>query len=239
MIRITVAAFLALAWLLSGEEALVGLKPATKGGAIRQEVQQRLCYAGRFQFERGDEAKDLFVGRFLEQVPSCEGHPNAEDLGEVRVVLLGNEEFQPEAGGAYSLILTDGSKRGMTLVAYGPDDAATAKELREVIESPSAFENDATWRKRRALWAKLRKDLGPDEKPLLYCEDESLRRILFVKGGDVQFPLHLYDMRTGKSEPIIHAKVLPGMNRITYDEGSFRVWFNGSVEMSIGTGDSE
>ena len=161
------------------------------------------------------------------------------DLGEVRVVLLGNEGFKPAAGRTYCLILTAGSKRGMTVVAYGPDDAATAKELREVIESPSASENDATCRKRRALWVKFQKDLGEGEKLLLYGEDDSLRHLLYVRGGEHPFPLHLYDSRTGKSEPIIHAKVLPGMNRITYDKGNFRVWFNGSFEMDIGTGGEE
>ena len=172
MTRITAAAVLMFAWLLPGEAARAGLNPPTKGGSFREEVRQRLCYAGRFRFDRLDG--DIALGRFVEQVPSCEGHPNAEDPGEVRVVLLGNEGFQPEAGRTYCLILTAGSKRGMTVVAHGPDDAATAKELREVIASPSSFENDATWRERRALWAKFRKDLGPGETPLLYGEDDSV-----------------------------------------------------------------
>ena len=60
-----------------------------------------------------------------------------------------------------------------------------------------------------------------------------------MKRGEGPFPLHLYNAGTGKSERITHAKVLPGVNRITYDEGYFRVWFNGSVEMNIGTGGGE
>ena len=154
-------------------------------------------------------------------------------------MLLGNEEFTPELGKTYCLILTHGSKRGMTIVAHGPDDPETAKELHELIESPSAFENDATWRKRRSLWSKFRKDLGPDETPLLYAEDDACQNVLYIKSRERQFPLHLYNARSGKSEPIIHAKVLPGMNRITYDKGYFRVWFSGNIEMNIGTGGAE
>ena len=54
----------------------------TKGGLFRKEVEHRLCYAGRFQFERWVEEQHHFVGRFIGQVPSCEGHPNTKDLGE-------------------------------------------------------------------------------------------------------------------------------------------------------------
>jgi hypothetical protein len=232
MIRITAA--LMFAFLLTGGAARAGLNPPTKGGSFHKEVQQRLCYAGRFRFDRLDG--DVALGRFVGKVPSCEGHPNAEDLGEVRVVLLGNEGFKPQGGRTYCLILTAGSKRGMTVVAHGPDDAETATELRVVIESPSAFENDATWRKRRTLWVKFRKDLGPGETPLLYGEDEPCRNILYLKRGEGTFPLYLYNAGTGQSERVTHAKVLRGANRITYDGGYFRVWFNGAVEMSIGTG---
>ena len=120
-----------------------------------------------------------------------------------------------------------------------PDDAATARQTREVIESPSAFENDTIWRKRRPLWAKFRADLGPGETPLLYAEDDSLRRILYVKSSGGPSPLHLYDRASGKSEPIVSQKVVPGMNRITFAAGEFQVWFNGSVELSIGVGDGD
>ena len=239
MIRISATAALTLAWTLFGEVAIADLQPARKGDSFRDVVQRRLCYAGRFKFERWGEVQSYLRGRFIGQVRSGDGHPNAEDLGDVEVVLLGNDEFKPEVGETYCLILTAGSKRGMTIVAHGPDDAATAKELREVIESPSAFENDATWRKRRSLWSKFRKDLGGGETLLLYGEDDALRHILYVKGGKEQFPLHLYDMRAGRSEPIIHAKVLRGMNRITYAEGEFRVWFDESIELRIGTGGEE
>jgi hypothetical protein len=240
MRRIVASVLLSVAWLSFSDLVRAELNPARKGVSIRDTVQNRLCYAGRFRFERGDRQTNLYHARCLEQMPSCEGHPNAAKLDEVSVVLLGNEDFKPEVGSTYCLILTAGSKRGMTVEAHGPEDAATAKQMKEIIESPSAFENDATWRARRALWAKFCKDLGPDERPLLYGEDDGFRYILYVKGAPSlsaqggQFPLHLYDKATGKTEPIIHAKVIPGMNRITFSDGQFQVWFNGSVELSIG-----
>ena len=161
MVRITATAFLAFGCLLSGEAARAGLKPMTRGGVVPQGGGAWVALAGRFQFERWVEEQRHFVGRFIGQVPSCEGHPNTKDLGEGSgSCYFSNEEFRPEVGKTYCLILTDGSKSGMTIVAHGPDDAETAKELREVIESPSAFENDATWRKRRALWARVPEGSG-------------------------------------------------------------------------------
>lgn len=120
------------------------------------------------------------------------------------------------------------------MVAFGPDDAATREELEEVITSPVAFENDATWRTRRDLWARFHKDLGADEHPLLYAEDDAMQNILYVKQGREEWPLRLYNTRTGKAEPIIHAKVVPGMNRITFEKGEFQVWHDGSIELTIG-----
>ena len=84
MVRIMAAVVLAFACLLDGGTARAGLRSATKGGTFREEVRQRLCYAGRFKIEQAGVSKDHFSGRFLELVPSCEGHPNANLPGEVR-----------------------------------------------------------------------------------------------------------------------------------------------------------
>jgi hypothetical protein len=212
------------------------LRPGTKDRPIPAEVGERLCYAGRLRVDRLEQGNAFAFGRFVERMPSGEGHPNDVDLGEVRIVLRGNVGFTPEAGKTYCLILTAGSKQGLTVVAHGPDDAATAAETRRVIGSPSAFENDATWRKRRALWAGFRKDAGPGGAIAVYGEDDAFRNILYVKADSRgPFPLHLYDAGARKSEPVVHAKVLPGVNRITYEKGYFHVWFNGSVELSVGT----
>jgi hypothetical protein len=225
-----VLAFTALSWAVV---ARAELRPAARDGSFHRSVEQGLCFAGRFRFERCLHDREVYVARCVEQVPSCEGHPNSLHLEEVTVALLGNELFVPETGRTYCLIVTAGSKRGYTVEAFGPDDTATLKEMKKVIGSPSAFQNDTTWGKRRALWAKFRKDRGSDEAPLLYCEDGALRNILYVKKGDLPFPIHLYQAATGKSEPIIHAKVIPGVNRITFENGQFYVWFNGSVELTI------
>jgi hypothetical protein len=231
-----IAVSLALAGvvLLPADRVRAELRTSSKTEALGRTVVGRLCYAGRFRVERRDGDLDV-VGRFVEQVPSCDGHPNAKNPGEVRVVRRGDDAFSPEVGKTYCLILTAGSKRGMTVVAFGPDDDATARAMREVISSPSAFENDATWRERRALWAKFRRDVG-DIQPLVYGEDDPPRNILYLKPGEGPWPLFLYNARKGTSEPVMHAKVIPGVNRITYDHGYFRVWFSGSVELNVGVG---
>ena len=71
------------------------------------------------------------------------------------------------------------------------------------------------------------------------AKNDSLRHILYVKGGESPFPLHLYDTEKGKSEQIVHAKVLPAINRIPDNKGAFRVWCDGSVEFNIEAGDVE
>lgn len=231
--RVAVLAFTALSW---AGIARAELRPAAKDGSFHRAIEQRLCFAGRFRFERSKENRVVYVARCLEQVASCEGHPNSLHLDEVNLVLLRDEQFIPEIGKTYCLIVTAGSKQGMTVEAFGPDDAATLKELKAVMSSTSAFQNDATWRKRRNLWAGFHRDLGTDEVPLLYCEDDALRNILYIKRGDAPFPIHLYQVASGKSEPIIHAKTLRGVNRITFDKRQFQVWFNGSIELTIDAG---
>ena len=230
---VAVLAFIALSVV---GVARAELRPATKDGSFHRTVEQRLCFAGRFRFERSIENREVYVARCLEQVPSCDGHPNSSHLDEVTVTLLGDEQLIPEIGKTYCLIVTAGSKRGLTVEAFGPDDAATLKEMKAVMGSPSAFQNDAIWRKRRDLWARFQKDHGTDETPLLYCEDDALRNILYVKKCNEPFPIYLYRVASGKSEPIIHAKAIRGVNRITFDKGQFHVWFNGSIELSIGAG---
>jgi hypothetical protein len=239
MRRVAGAAVFVFAWLSWGGVARAELRPATKGRSFHRAVEQRLCFAGRFRFERSVRDREVYLARCLEQVPSCEGHPNALRLEEVHLALLGNEVFTPETRRTYCLIVTAGSKRGLTVEAFGPDDAETLKEMKAVIGAPSAFQNDATWRKRRALWAKFQKDIGIDEAPLLYCEDDVLRSILYVRKGHETYPIHLYKVATGKSEPIIHAKVIRGVNRITFDKEGFQVWFNGSIELTTGAGGEE
>ncbi len=227
------AASLALTALSWAVVARAELRPATKDGSFHRSVEQRPCFAGRFRFERCLHDRQVYVARCLEQVASCKGHPNSLQLEEVTVALLGNGLFVPETGRTYCLIVTAGSKRGYTVEAFGPDDAATLTEMKTIMGSPSAFQNDATWRKRRALWEKFRKDLGTDDAPLLYCEDGALRNILYVKKGDDPFAIHLYQGATGKSGPIVPAKVIRGVNRITFDKGQFYVWFNESIELTI------
>ncbi len=227
------AAVLVFAWMSWAGAARAELQPASKNGAFHRAVAQRLCFAGRFRFERSLQDRNIYVARCLEQVSSCAGHPNSSHLEEVTVALLGNDLFVPETGKSYCLIVTDGSKRGMTVEAFGPDDATTLQEMKAVMGSPSAFQNDATWQQRRALWAKFRNDLGTDGAPLLYCEDDARRTILYLKRTDEPFPIHLYRAATGKSEQITPARVIRGVNRITFEEGQFQVWFNGSIELTI------
>lgn len=236
MRRIIPAYIVLFVWINWTGVARAELEPATRDGAFRRDVEQRLCFAGRFRFEQFLHDRVVSVARCLEQVASCDGHPNSSQLEQVTIALSSNDVFIPEIGKTYCLIVTEGSKRGLTVQAFGPDDAATLKEMKALMSSPSAFQNNAIWKKRRALWAKYRTDLGTDENPLLYCEDAALLTILYVKKGNEPFPIRLYRAKTGKSEPIIHAKVIPGVNRISFDNGQFRVWYNGSIELNIDAG---
>ncbi len=232
---VTVAVFV-IASMSQGGSARAELEPATKTGAFRRDIERRLCFAGRFRFEQSLPNHQIYVARCIEQIISCGGHPNASPLGELTLVLPSKKSFIPENGRIYCLIVTAGSKRGWTVEAFGPDDAATLQEMKVIMGSSSAFQNDATWQKRRALWAKLRNDLGTEEAMLLYCEDDALRNILYVKKGDEPFPIHLYHSATGRSEPVVHAKTIRGANRITFEEGHFHVWFDGSIELTIDPG---
>jgi hypothetical protein len=217
--------------LALGSEARSALTPATPREVPRQTVSTRLCFAGRFKVERraGDRA---VMGRFVEAVRSSEGHPNDRELGDVRVVRMHGDTFDPEVGKTYCIILTAGSKQGMTVVAFGPDDAATHQALEGLMTSPSAFENDAAWRKRRALWTKFHKDVGTVE-PLIYCEDDALENILYVKPGPGGTSVFLYSATKGAAHQIISARVIRGINRITFHEGTFLAWFSGSIELRV------
>ena len=238
--RVFAAVLFAFVILLFDETARAERQPAGPGGSIVGTVHPRLCYAGRFRFESIAEDGNAYLGRFIEQLPSSAGHPNAKDPGKVRVILRGDSHFKPVFGKTYCLILTDGSVRGKTVEAFGPDDLVTVSQLREMIESPSAFENDGTWRQRRNLWVKFAKDREPTEAALIHAEDDACGNILhLLRAGEGEHPLRLYNIETGRAAPIIHAKVLPGVNRITFEQGAFHVWFNGSVELTVGNRDMQ
>jgi hypothetical protein len=189
--------------LISGATAHSELTPIAVGESVEKTVGQRLCFAGRFSvlISAGEDGRSK--ARCLEQVSSSVGHPNAAKLDEVVIVLRPGSLFRPEAGRAYCLILMEGSKSGLTVVGFGPDDAATFQNLEKVMHSLTA-EDDRF-------------------EHLLYCSRDS----------QVPFPLHLYDARSGRSRQIVHAKAISGMNRITFQNDQFLVWFDDSVELTI------
>ena len=102
MTRIAAAALLLVATLEC--RARSEMTPANQGGSLQVAIARQLCYAGRFRLERALREGELYLGRCVEQVPSCAGHPNAQKLDEVRVVLLGNEGFKPEIGKTFCLV---------------------------------------------------------------------------------------------------------------------------------------
>jgi hypothetical protein len=220
--------------LISGATERSELTPIAAGESVEKTVGQRLCFAGRFSvlISAGEDGRSK--ARCLEQVSSSVGHPNAAKLDEVVIVLRPGSLFRPEAGRAYCLILMEGSKSGLTVVGFGPDDAATFQNLEKVMHSLTAYQNDRWWQDRRALWAKFRKDVGPDEHPSIYAEDDRFEHLLYCsRDSQVPFPLHLYDARSGRSRQIVHAKAISGMNRITFQNDQFLVWFDDSVELTI------
>jgi hypothetical protein len=220
--------------LTFGASAQSELTPIAAGESVEKTVGQRLCFAGRFSVltAAGDDGRSKL--RCLEQVSSSAGHPNAAKLDEVVIVLRPDSLFRPEAGRAHCLILMEGSKSSLSVVGFGPDDVATFQTLERVMHSLTAFQNDRPWQDRRALWAKFRKDVRPNEHPSIYAEDDRFEHLLYsITDSQVPFPLHLYDARSGKSRQIVPAKAISGMNRITYQNDQFLVWFDDSVELTI------
>ncbi len=210
---------------------LVVAHPRNKSAA--RIVHSRLCYAGRYRVVDVDTDGGFVDLRLVERVASGEDHPNAEGETELRALLVGERRFDPRKGATYCLVLTHGSKAGMTVEAYGPDDATTLEELRKMMRSPEAFGNDVTSRKRRALWKAFRKT-APETVIRIYCEDDALSQILFIPEGEEDRGTYfLFELNSGTTMPLMPAKLVPRVNRITFEGDAFLVWQDGVVELSL------
>jgi hypothetical protein len=102
----------------------------------------------------------------------------------------------------------------------------------------SGEEPSATSAKRIALWDALNKVIPMEYQEIdVYAEDPGLTRILFrSKRGTF-----LFSLETNRVEHLRHQKLVPKVNRITYERGAggsvFRLWYNGKRELDIGAGE--
>jgi hypothetical protein len=203
----------------------------SKHGAA-ETVAARLCYGGRFKIESQTEraGSRQLTASTLEQVASSPDHENAHPLGDAVTIV---SDVDLEVGKIYALIITDGSKLGKTIVAWAEDMPEAFAEVKRIMESPEAYQNSPRWAKRRQLWRDFGRDVGFKERITVYCENDELNQILYAVEKDGRPSLYLYDAASKDGHPMIHAKMIPGVNRITYEDGEFLVWYFGQVELYI------
>ena len=67
----------------------------------------------------------------------------------------------------------------------------------------------------------------------VYAENPSLSQVLFRSQGTTL----TFSLKTGQVEPVLHMKVLPKINRITFEQnkngGWFVLWYYGQRELEI------
>ncbi len=204
-----------------------------KHGAA-ETVAARLCYGGRFKIESQAEraGSRQLTASTLEQVASSPDHENAHPLGDAVTIV---SDVDLEVGQSYALIITDGSKLGKTIVAWDEDTPEAFAEVKRIMDSPEAYQNNPRWAKRRQLWRNFGRDVGFKERITVYCENDELDKILYVVEEGGRPNLHVYDAASKNAQPIHHAKMIPGVNRITYENEQFLVWYFGQVELYVRT----
>lgn len=106
-----------------------------------------------------------------------------------------------------------------------PGQVARAAEVEENEEG----------KKRAALWKALGKALPEKYREIdVYAENPSLGQVVFRSHGTTL----TFSLKTGKVEPVLHMKVLPKINRITFEQnkngGWFVLWYYGQRELEIG-----
>ena len=93
--------------------------------------------------------------------------------------------------------------------------------------------------RRLRLWKSLREACPEKYRNIkVYGENDDLTVVCFRSERTTL----MFRTKTGKVEPVIHMKVLPPVNRITYFEnergtGRFRLWHDGEVELTISSPD--
>ena len=150
--------------------------------SVAQAVRSQRCYGGLLTVEDRVETAQVItlVGSLTSQVASSEGHPNAEPVspdGRLRVAMDPRNRSALHVGSTYAVIVKR-ARIHWTLVAYGPDNTAALAEIKALLQSPAAFQNDETWRQRRLLWVAFRRDVAVT--PTLYCEDDTFTRLMYV-----------------------------------------------------------
>jgi hypothetical protein len=95
-----------------------------------------------------------------------------------------------------------------------------------------AWAADPDAEKRGALWKAFAEVSRDDVR--VYAENPSLTQICYRAGGKTL----LFSLASGKVEQIMHAKMVPFVNRITYERtasgAAFVLWYNGAEQLRVG-----
>lgn len=65
-------------------------------------------------------------------------------------------------------------------------------------------------------------------QPELYAVNARKNKVLYIAPETSPPEIYLYHRNTDTAERIRTANPLPGVDKITYDNGAFRVWYQGS-----------
>lgn len=167
--------------------------------------------------------------------------PDADD--PLRATLRGEIRVAIRYGGSIrvSLLTLVREKKTANEWAILPEQVDKMQPARNrSYENSGAKRLDLEAEQRNRLWAGLRKSLPDDAGPIeAYAENDDLTVVCFRSKRET----FLFRTKTGKVEPVLHAKVLPPpVNRITYfvndrDVGKFRLWHDCEVELTISSPD--
>lgn len=222
------------------EKVLRNVYPAR--GTVRKQSAAGLHLAGRVRIVSVSDDNPKFSGEVLAFFPSDEGHPNALNPGTIAFRVDEGKPLEFEVGKVYVMVFHEAAMyldrpTEYRVIAYADDVPEAAALVRRTMESEEVFLNDRVSRNRRALWRGLWAHHAKfDKEPIrLYCENDDATVLLFFtrEGGP-----YFYRLKTNEFEhrEILSMKALAPfeyLNRITFEDGEFKVWINNEVEIHL------
>lgn len=115
------------------------------------------------------------------------------------------------------------------------DEPKAVAEIKKLIESEHAYQNDSTWKNRRKIWQELTKNRKTKGNILAYAENDSCDAILYWsdEGGGLNY----FSLKDGEEEPLNPQSIVYPPNRITYSKGIYEIWTSGHLQLTYGTGE--